>query len=113
MTDWVQNLSLAGLIVVVVAVTFLSSLAVYVVVMRLAVGNRREAFKALSPGMLPPLGLLFGLLVGFLAAQVWSDAGSAQAAVNHLRPAWACSSAATSSMRPRGSGRRWHTAGRR
>ena len=83
MTDWLQNLSLAGLIVVVVAVTFLSSLAVYVVVMRLAVGNRREAFKALSPGMLPPLGLLFGLLVGFLAAQVWSDAGSAQAAVNH------------------------------
>ena len=83
MTDWLQNLSLAGLIVVVVAVTFLSSLAVYVVVMRLAVGNRREAFKAVSPGMLPPLGLLFGLIVGFLAAQVWSDAGNAQAAVNH------------------------------
>ena len=82
MTDWLQNLSLAGLIVVVVAVTFLSSLAVYVVVMRLAVGSRREAFKAVSPGMLPPLGLLFGLIVGFLAAQVWSDAGNAQAAVN-------------------------------
>jgi hypothetical protein len=82
MTDWLQNLSLAGLIVVVVAVTFLSSLAVYVVVMRLAVGNRRVAFKAVSPGMLPPLGLLFGLIVGFLAAQVWSDAGNAQAAVN-------------------------------
>jgi len=82
MTDWLQNLPLAGLIVVVVAVTFLSSLAVYLVVMRLAVGSRREAFKGVSPGMLPPLGLLFGLIVGFLAAQVWSDAGNAQDAVN-------------------------------
>jgi uncharacterized protein DUF4239 len=32
--------------------------------------------------MLPPMGLLFGLIVGFLAAQVWSDAGNAQGAVN-------------------------------
>jgi hypothetical protein len=32
--------------------------------------------------MLPPMGLLFGLIVGFLAAQVWSDAGRAQDAVN-------------------------------
>jgi hypothetical protein len=32
--------------------------------------------------MLPPMGLLFGLIVGFLAAQVWSDAGNAQQAVN-------------------------------
>jgi hypothetical protein len=50
--------------------------------MSLAVGKRREAFKAVSPGMLPPMGLLFGLIVGFLAAQVWSDAGNAQQAVN-------------------------------
>src|SRR5262245_725635 len=50
--------------------------------MWLAVGKRREAFKAVSPGMLPPMGLLFGLIIGFLAAQVWSDAGSAQQAVN-------------------------------
>jgi hypothetical protein len=28
------------------------------------------------------MGLLFGLIVGFLAAQVWSDAGNAQQAVN-------------------------------
>src|SRR5262245_40277572 len=50
--------------------------------MALAVGRWGEAFKALSPGMLPPMGLLFGLIVGFLAAQVWSDAGRAQDAVN-------------------------------
>jgi hypothetical protein len=68
--------------VFVFAVTFLVAAVVYVVVMALAVGKRGEAFKAFSPGMLPPMGLLFGLIVGFLAAQVWSDAGRAQDAVN-------------------------------
>jgi len=37
----------------------------------LAVDERASAFKALSPGILPPLGVIFGLLVGFIAAQVW------------------------------------------
>ena len=63
------------------AASFLVAALVYVVVMWLAVGKRREAFKAVSPGMLPPMGLLFGLIVGFLAAQVWSDASNAQQAV--------------------------------
>jgi hypothetical protein len=67
---------------IVFALTFLAAATIYVVVMALAVGERRAAFKAFSPGMLPPMGLLFGLLVGFLAAQVWSDAGQAQEAVN-------------------------------
>ena len=64
------------------AASFLAATVVYVVVMWLAVGKRREAFRAVSPGMLPPMGLLFGLIVGFLAAQVWSDAGNAQQAVD-------------------------------
>jgi hypothetical protein len=33
----------------------------------LAVDDRARAFKAVSPGMLPPLGIIFGLLVGFVA----------------------------------------------
>jgi hypothetical protein len=77
-----ENLSLGWLVLVVTAASFLVAAAIYVVVMRLAVGKRREAFKSVSPGMLPPMGLLFGLIVGFLAAQVWSDAGNAQQAVN-------------------------------
>jgi Protein of unknown function (DUF4239) len=81
-TGWVQDLPLAGLALVVFAGTLLVAAAVYIVVMALAVGDRGAAFKAMSPGMLPPMGLLFGLIVGFLAAQVWSDAGRAQDAVN-------------------------------
>jgi hypothetical protein len=81
-TGWIEDLPLAGLAVAVFALTFLAAAIVYVVVMALAVGKRGEAFKAVSPGMLPPMGLLFGLIVGFLVAQVWSDAGRAQDAVN-------------------------------
>ena len=55
--------------------------AVYLIVMRLAVNDRVRAFKGLSPGMLPPLGILFGLLVGFMAAQVWTDFERAKLAV--------------------------------
>jgi hypothetical protein len=40
-----------------------------------------RAFKALSPGMLPPLGIIFGLLVGFVAVQVWNDFDRAKLAV--------------------------------
>jgi hypothetical protein len=35
----------------------------------------------MSPVMLTPLAVVFGLLVGFLAAQVWSDGDRANAAV--------------------------------
>jgi hypothetical protein len=80
--SWLQDLPFAGLALTVFAATFLATAAVYIVVMALAVGERGEAFKAISPGMLPPMGLLFGLIIGFLAAQVWSDAGRAQEAVN-------------------------------
>jgi len=44
--------------------------------------NRARAFKAISPGILPPLAIIFALLVGFLAAQVWNDADRATTAVN-------------------------------
>jgi hypothetical protein len=81
-TSWLHDLPLAGLALVVFSLTFLATGIVYVVVTRLAVGRWGEAFKGLSPGMLPPMGLLFGLIVGFLAAQVWTDAGRAQDAVD-------------------------------
>jgi hypothetical protein len=61
--------------------TYLGTAAIWLVVTRLAVDDRARAFKALSPGMLPPLGIIFGLLVGFTAAQVWSDFEKAKVAV--------------------------------
>src|SRR5215203_2901007 len=54
---------------------------IYGAVLTLATGARVRAFKAISPAMLIPLAVVFGLLVGFLAAQVWTDAEQANDAV--------------------------------
>jgi uncharacterized protein DUF4239 len=81
MGDWLFNLPVAWMALIVFAATYLSAAIVYLVMTRLAAGDRARAFKALSPGMLPPLGIIFGLLVGFIAAQVWSDSERAKVAV--------------------------------
>src|SRR6185369_9542194 len=73
MTEWLFNLPIIWMALVIFLGSYLVAAADYLIVMRLAVNDRVRAFKALSPGMLPPLGILFGLLVGFMAAQVWSD----------------------------------------
>jgi hypothetical protein len=54
----------------------------YWVVTRLAVNDWTRAFKAVSPGMLPLLGILFALLVGFIAVEVWSNFDKAKVAVS-------------------------------
>jgi hypothetical protein len=82
MISWVHDLSVAWLVVVVFAATYLITAAMYFGVMAVAVGDRAVAFKAVSPGMLPPMGLVFGLIVGFLAAGLWGDVSQARTAVN-------------------------------
>ena len=81
MSDWLLNLPLVWMAVVVFAATYLLTASIYWVVTRLAVNDRARAFKALSPGLLSPLGILFALLVGFIAVEVWSNFDKAKAAV--------------------------------
>lgn len=83
MGDWLLGLPVVWMSVLILGATYLVTAVIYVVVTRLATGERGRAFKAISPGMLPPLSVVFALLVGFLAAQVWSDADRAGGAVNH------------------------------
>ena len=52
-------------------VVFLTTTAIFPSVMALAVGDCAPAFKAVSPGMPPPMGLVVGLIVGLLAAGLW------------------------------------------
>jgi hypothetical protein len=73
MGDWLLNLPLPWMALLVFLAIYLATAAIYFVVTRLAVDARGRAFKAVSPGMLPPLGIIFGLLVGFVAVQVWND----------------------------------------
>jgi Protein of unknown function (DUF4239) len=82
MGAWFAELSVPSMAAVVLLAVYSVAAAIYWAVTRLAVGERARAFKGFSPGLLSPLGILFGLLVGFLAAQVWGDADRAQTAVN-------------------------------
>ena len=67
--------------VVIFAATYLLAASIYWVVTTLAVNDRARAFKAVSPEMLPPLGILFALLVGFIAVEVWINFDKAKVAV--------------------------------
>ena len=70
MSDWFHNLPVTWMALLVFGFTYFVVAVIYVVVRLLAVGERGRAFKSVSPGMLPPLGIVFGLFVGFTAAQV-------------------------------------------
>src|SRR5437868_15238315 len=83
MSDWLHELPVAWMAVIVFGGTFLVTGVIYATVMRLAMDGRGRSFKAVSPGLLPPLGIIFGLFVAFTAAQVWSDNDRASAAVSH------------------------------
>jgi hypothetical protein len=45
-------------------------------------GERARSFKAISPCLLPPLGIIFGLFVAFTATQVWTDTEKANAEID-------------------------------
>src|SRR5947208_4254838 len=55
---------------------------IYWIVMRAAAGPSGPALAAISPGMLPPMALVFGLIVGFLVAGLWGDLNDARDAVD-------------------------------
>jgi hypothetical protein len=82
MRDWLHNLPVVWMTLAVFAVTYVLAGVIFAVVNLLARGERARDFKSISPGMVPPLGILFGLFVAFTAAQVWSDIDRANAAVN-------------------------------
>jgi hypothetical protein len=83
MSDWLHNnLTVVWMALGVFGFTYLIAAAIYAVVAGLAVGERARSFKAISAGMLPPLGIIFGLFVAFTAAQVWTDTERANTAVS-------------------------------
>ena len=81
MNDWLHNLPLLWMTLVVFGFTYLVTAVIYAVVMGLAAGERARAFKAVSSGMIPPLGILFALFIAFTASQVWNDTDRANTAV--------------------------------
>src|SRR4051794_21891617 len=82
MSDWLHDLPIVWMGIFVFACIYIFAVAIYAAVMRLAVDSRGRSFKAVSPGLLPPLGIMFALFVAFTASQVWNDNQRAQEAVN-------------------------------
>src|SRR5262249_16109 len=83
MSDWLHGLPIVWLAVVVLSATYLVAAAIYTTVRVLAKDEHARIFKAISPGLLSPLGVLFGLVIVFTAAEVWVDNEEANLAVNH------------------------------
>src|SRR5271167_486310 len=82
MNDWLHNLPLPWMALVVFGAVYLVTAVIYAVVIGLAAGERARAFKAVSPGMLPPLAVLSALFIAFTASQVWTDNDRASAGVD-------------------------------
>jgi hypothetical protein len=82
MSTWLHNLPTWEMGLVVFAATCLAGTMIHLLTARLAVGPHMRSMKTVSPGLLSPLGVLFGLFVAFIAAQVWNDADRANAAVD-------------------------------
>jgi hypothetical protein len=82
MSEWLFQLPVVWMTLVGLAATYLITWAMHALIMALAAGDRLRTFKGISPGILPPLGILYALLVAFLASQVWADQQRAHDGVN-------------------------------
>src|SRR5262249_29259349 len=81
MGEWLFNLSVPWMALIIFLATYLVAGSIGFVVTTLAVNERAKGFKAVSPGILPPLGILFALLVSFIAVEVWGNFDKAKTAV--------------------------------
>jgi hypothetical protein len=82
MNDWVHNLPVGWMALLMFAFTYVLTAAIYALVSALSMGERTRSFTAISAGLLSPLGIIFGLFVAFTAAQVWTDNEKARAEID-------------------------------
>src|SRR5215475_13691434 len=82
MGDWVHYLQIKWMALVIFAIVYLTAGTIFAIAMLLAKGERAKAFKGVTPGLLSPLGAIFGLLVVFVVFQVFSDFDRAKMAVD-------------------------------
>jgi len=112
MPDWLYHLPVAWMALVICAGTALVAAVVYGAAMALAARGHAPMLKAISPVMLTPLAVLFGLIVAFICSQVWSDAQRANAAVAREASASATRSSMPVSVTTRCTGGEGHRTNR-
>jgi hypothetical protein len=101
MIDWLHALPVGWIVFVVTA---LVAGAIYWLVMAPRPGSGRAHSRRSRPACCPP-GIIFGLLVVFMAAQVWGDFDRATAAVNREASALRAVDWEKHSQRPASAGR--------
>jgi Protein of unknown function (DUF4239) len=82
MNEWIHSLPVWQMALLVFAITYLAAGGILAIVIALAKGERVRVFKQVSAGLLPPLGIIFGLMVVFSVAEVGSDIDRANMAVD-------------------------------
>ena len=80
MGDWLLNLPVPWMALIIFVATFLIAGGVYLVVTRLAETSGQEPSRRCRPACYR-LGVLFALLVGFIAVEVWNSFDKAKTAV--------------------------------
>jgi hypothetical protein len=80
--DWLYDLDVVWIALIVFAAVAVVIAVIWFVTLRLATGARGAAMQSVSPGLLPPLGIVFALIVGFLAVGVWGDSDKAKDSVS-------------------------------
>lgn len=83
MADWLYNLSVLWMSIVIFGLSYAVTATMYIALVLLAATKQGRSLKAVSPGLLSPLGVIFGLFVVFTAIQVWNDNDHASAAVDY------------------------------
>ncbi|MGR8999522.1 MAG: bestrophin-like domain [Gammaproteobacteria bacterium] len=79
--EWLYALPISWMAALIFGITFFLTGVIYVIVAIFAAGERAKAFKSISAGMLPPLGVMYGLFVTIIASQVWANIDKANTAV--------------------------------
>ncbi|GAA4692668.1 hypothetical protein GCM10023215_32280 [Pseudonocardia yuanmonensis] len=82
MVSWLADVPLALLTAAIFLVLYGAAAVVLLVLHLVRRSGHEAALGPLSPGLLSPMGLIFGLLVGFLVADVWADRDQAAGAVS-------------------------------
>ena len=70
MNEWLHNLPVAWMAIVIFTIVYLAAGVIFAIVMLLGRGKWARVFKGGSPGLLSPFGTIFGLLVVFTIFQV-------------------------------------------
>lgn len=81
-TDWIAQLSTLSLLLFAFSLMGFLAVIIYACVKFISSIGQLKNFQKVSPALMPLLGTLFALIVGFLAADVWSINARAQNALN-------------------------------